>query len=139
MDVVFRKRRYYQGKLRDVGDVVKNMNYKHARAFIRVHAAIPYVHNSKSAVQVKAPPLKTRRTRVKPSEPKVDTIEEVNIIPGIVEEVAQVDVTLNTEDNPVVVFEEFSYRELQKACQEKELSAGGTKAELIERLKAQKG
>jgi len=116
MDVVFKKRRYYQGKLRNVGDVVKNMGYKHARAFLTVKAAILYVAPPKK----KAPPLKLERT-VRTTVPVVET--------EIVDDEVIVDV--NEES---YVIKDLSYRELQQICREKGLSARGSQVELIERL-----
>ena len=42
MKVVFKKRRYYKGKLHEIGQLV-DMDAKHARAFIRVKAAVPAI------------------------------------------------------------------------------------------------
>ncbi len=121
MKVTFKKRRYYKSKLREPGETVE-MDRKHARAFIRVNAAVPAVTQAKPKTQ--EPPKRTKQTE----QSEVEEIEEV-----AVETLPEEDVQVEEEEKEPAL-EDLSYRELQERCRQKELPASGTKAELIGRL-----
>ena len=143
MKVIFKKRRYYKGILREPGDVV-SMEYKHARAFINVNAAIPAgarPNKKKKQEQPKEPPKRT----TPPSTPAPETQEvefkgqtPIEIVEDEVEgdgvDVEEVEELQVPEVQPL---DDLSYRELQERCREKGVSARGATPELIERLKAE--
>ncbi|MFA5485348.1 MAG: hypothetical protein WC260_03835 [Candidatus Pacearchaeota archaeon] len=112
MEVTFKKRRYYKGKLREIGDVV-NMDRKHARAFIRVNAVIPTVLIS---------PIKETQ---QPPEPQTD-----HSVPQTMTRS-----TPNKDDQEQEGIENLPYREIQELCKKKDIPANGSRDELIQRLK----
>lgn len=59
MRVVFQKRRYYQGKLREIGDRV-DMDNKHFKIFYEVRAVIPEIL---TAAPTEVAGQRPRRTR----------------------------------------------------------------------------
>ncbi len=133
MKVTFKKRRYYKGKLREIGQTVE-MDYKHAKAFIRVNAAAPAVTQA---------PAKGKETpkRTKPTEPATmtdqvdDRVKITDQTDLVVQEPEEEEAAENVGvDEVVPEFEELSYRELQEHCRARDLSASGSKLDLIKRL-----
>lgn len=143
MKVIFKKRRYYKGILREPGDVV-SMEYKHARAFIRVNAAVPAgakPNKKKKQEQPKEPPKRTTQ----PSTPAPETHEVEVKGDASIEIVEDEDEGDGVDAEEVEEFEipevhsldALSYRELQERCRQEGLPAGGTKDQLIERLQGE--
>lgn len=131
--VVFKKRRWYGGKLREPGAVV-SMEYKHARAFIRVKAAVLATDQTKKK---KAAPPKVEKQTVEPvAEIKTELQEEAVVDPepeqALEEEEPEPE---EVEELVPPVLEDLSYRELQELCKQRDLPASGMKSELIYRLK----
>lgn len=136
MKVTFKKRRYYRGILRQIGDVV-DMDQKHARAFIRVNAAVPTI-----TLRAEELPEESKFIQLALDNPiPIDTDAEVESTAQAEEpeEEAELGKTM-TRAKPnsgnETKLENLSYRELQELCKEREVPANGSKEELIQRLKA---
>jgi len=158
LKVTFKKQRYYKSVLHKVGDTI-NMDYKHARAFLRVHAVIPTIIQATAKPKKQAPVLKKPilvrtappkastaiATPIVEAKPPEDDKVEIEQLPIISEDVKEETVVEEVEEEEVeefmaedaIDFENISYRELQELCKAVGVSASGAKVELIARL--QKG
>lgn len=109
MKVKFKKRRYFQKKLYNVGDVV-DMPKHIARAYLNARAVEQY------AGEVKGIGI------VSPKEKK-------NVLGD--------DFTIEKTEKevpPPIYYGDLTYAELQKLAKEKGLPAGGSKSDIIKRL-----
>jgi len=106
MRVKFLKRRFYDGKLYEINDII-SMPRKHAKAFMNAGAVSPALNLSKQSKEF-------------------DIIAEAEQFEAE-DEPEQVKESIDCKD--------LSYRELQKKLSERGLPAKGTRDELIRRFK----
>lgn len=140
MKVTFKKRRYYRGILRQIGDVV-DMDRKHARAFIRVNAAVPTITLQAEKLLEESKPEESKFTQLTIDNVPFSSDTKVELVtksggPPEEPELSKIMTRVKPNSDNGTKLENLSYRELQELCKEREVPANGAKEELIQRLKA---
>jgi hypothetical protein len=127
MRIVFKKRRYYQGAFRNIGDIVE-VSDRFAKAFLRVGAAIPAPGKTESSVKSEEKVI-TRKPVVK--EPTIPAEQS-----ALVTELEETEESLEpeVEEKSEVPLESLSFAQLRNLCKELDLPGNGKKEDLVRRL-----
>lgn len=141
MKVKFKKRRYFQKKLYNVGDVV-DMPKHIARAYLNARAVEQYAGEVKG-IGIISPEEKKNvlgddftieKTEDTSAIFKDDENENIEIEEADASEPNELKKETEKEVPPPIYYGDLKYAELQKLAKEKGLPAGGSKSDIIKRL-----